>query len=57
MRMVIDDVGRPLTEFRSTYELFCALRDAIQGKLHVVVVGESLLITFQVTSKHGRRRV
>lgn len=41
VRMVIDDVGRPLTEFRSTYELVCALRDAIRGKSRVVLVDES----------------
>ncbi|EIW56998.1 uncharacterized protein TRAVEDRAFT_127409, partial [Trametes versicolor FP-101664 SS1] len=31
MRIVIDDVGRPLTEFKSTRELVCAIRDAIRG--------------------------
>ncbi|OJT12266.1 hypothetical protein TRAPUB_11200 [Trametes pubescens] len=31
MRIVIDDVGRPLTEFTSTHELVCAVRDAIRG--------------------------
>ncbi|KAI9001498.1 hypothetical protein BD414DRAFT_574923 [Trametes punicea] len=34
MRMVIDDVGRPLTEFRSTRELVTAIRDAIRGMFH-----------------------
>ncbi|KAI0666595.1 hypothetical protein C8Q78DRAFT_436711 [Trametes maxima] len=31
MRIVIDDVGRPLTEFASTHELVLAVRDAIKG--------------------------
>ncbi|KAI0656409.1 hypothetical protein C8Q70DRAFT_1011426 [Cubamyces menziesii] len=31
MRMVIDDVGRPLTEFVSTREMVRAMRDAIKG--------------------------
>ncbi|KAI0648643.1 hypothetical protein C8Q79DRAFT_1007230 [Trametes meyenii] len=31
MRIVIDDVGRPLTEFKSTHELVAAVRDAIIG--------------------------
>ncbi|KAJ8488342.1 hypothetical protein ONZ51_g3606 [Trametes cubensis] len=31
MRLVIDDVGRPLTEFTSTRELVMAMRDAIKG--------------------------
>ncbi|KAI0675551.1 hypothetical protein C8Q78DRAFT_331038 [Trametes maxima] len=31
MRIVIDDVGRPLTEFTCTHELVGALRDAIIG--------------------------
>ncbi|KAI0667823.1 hypothetical protein C8Q78DRAFT_289572 [Trametes maxima] len=31
MRIVIDDVGRPLTEFKSTHELVTAVRDAILG--------------------------
>ncbi|KAI0648836.1 hypothetical protein C8Q79DRAFT_1007418 [Trametes meyenii] len=35
MRIVIDDVGRPLTEFKSTHELVTAVRDAIVGKFGV----------------------
>ncbi|KAI9067735.1 hypothetical protein FKP32DRAFT_1672828 [Trametes sanguinea] len=31
MRIVIDEVGRPLTEFKSTRELVTALRDAVIG--------------------------
>lgn len=31
MRFVIDTVGRPLSEFRSTKELVMAIRDAIKG--------------------------
>ncbi|KAI0644499.1 hypothetical protein C8Q79DRAFT_912773 [Trametes meyenii] len=31
MRIVVDDVGRPLTEFASTHELVRAVRDAIKG--------------------------
>ncbi|OSC96945.1 hypothetical protein PYCCODRAFT_1462170 [Trametes coccinea BRFM310] len=31
MRIVIDEVGRPLTEFKSTRELVTALRDAVKG--------------------------
>ncbi|KAI0328296.1 hypothetical protein GY45DRAFT_1372527 [Cubamyces sp. BRFM 1775] len=31
MRMVIDDVGRPLHEFTSTREMVMAMRDAIKG--------------------------
>ncbi|KAI0656408.1 hypothetical protein C8Q70DRAFT_1056640 [Cubamyces menziesii] len=31
VRMVIDDIGRPLTEFTSTREMVMAMRDAIKG--------------------------
>lgn len=41
MRIVIDDVGRPLTEFKSTRELVCAIRDAIRGESHVAFIDES----------------
>ncbi|KAH9855706.1 hypothetical protein C2E23DRAFT_774032 [Lenzites betulinus] len=34
VRMVIDEVGRPLTEFTSTYELVAALRAAVIGHKH-----------------------
>lgn len=42
MRIVIDDVGRPLTEFKSTRQLVCAVRDAIRGESRVTLVAESL---------------
>lgn len=32
-RLVLKEVGRPLTEFRSTKELLCVIRDAIIGTL------------------------
>ncbi|KAI0692469.1 hypothetical protein C8T65DRAFT_730511 [Cerioporus squamosus] len=34
VRIVVDTVGRPLTQFRSTKELVTALRDAVFGFLH-----------------------
>ncbi|KAI9001494.1 hypothetical protein BD414DRAFT_35729 [Trametes punicea] len=42
MRMVIDDVGRPLTEFTSTRELVRAMRDAIIG--HKIAWQEARLL-------------
>lgn len=42
MRIVIDDVGRPLTAFKSTRELVCAVRDAIRGESRVSLAVESL---------------
>ncbi|KAI0353660.1 hypothetical protein OH77DRAFT_575578 [Trametes cingulata] len=54
MRIVVDDVGRPLTQFRCTRELIQAIRDAIVGhrqareKAHVlhrdVSVGNILIV-------------
>ena len=35
MRIVMDGVGRPITEFTSTRELVLAIRDAIKGTSHV----------------------
>lgn len=34
VRFVVEDVGRPITEFKDTRELVRALRDAIYGALH-----------------------
>lgn len=31
MRFVVDTIGRPLSQFRSTEELVVVIRDAIQG--------------------------
>ncbi|KAH9857828.1 hypothetical protein C2E23DRAFT_881392 [Lenzites betulinus] len=42
VRMVIDDVGRPLTEFTSTRELVLAVRDAIKG--HALALGDARIL-------------
>lgn len=57
MRMVIDDVGRPLTEFTSTRELVLALYDAIKGACYYVFTDASFCLHLhsQGTDKRGRR--
>lgn len=44
MRIIVDDVGRPLTEFESTLELVCAVRDAIRGEPSFVFMTKPLRI-------------
>ncbi|KAH9895252.1 hypothetical protein C8Q73DRAFT_665501 [Cubamyces lactineus] len=60
VRMVIDDVGRPLTEFSSTREMVMAMRDAIighqqakerAGVLHRDISLGNILIVDDVTTR------
>ncbi|KAL1949934.1 hypothetical protein VTO73DRAFT_8815 [Trametes versicolor] len=60
MRIIIDDVGRPLTDFDSTSELVRAIRDAIRGHqlawqkasvLHRDISVGNILITDEIEEK------
>ncbi|OJT03599.1 hypothetical protein TRAPUB_5775 [Trametes pubescens] len=66
MRIIIDDVGRPLTEFDSTLELVCAVRDAIRGHqlawqkagvMHRDVSVGNILITDQVRLDSDKKSI
>lgn len=36
MRFVVDDVGKTLTDFKTTKELVRAVRDAIKGEIFII---------------------